>query len=124
MTSSCNETQCSMRHRSALDLSHSSCVIAPRTRRIRLAAHSTSASRPANIARFVVNLPAYVWLLVCGLLMCLIYYVAFTSRYGLGVYGDKPYQSVATLSKFSADGAFLYVGGFIALFALYWFGMR
>src|SRR5258708_9677400 len=56
--------------------------------------------------------------------MCTIYYFAFTSRFALTDYGDRPYQSVATLSGYSAEGAFLYIGGFVALFGLYWFGLR
>src|SRR5258708_36826536 len=56
--------------------------------------------------------------------MCTIYYFAFTSRFPLTDYGDKPYQSVATLNGYSAEGAFLYIGGFAALFGLYWFGLR
>jgi hypothetical protein len=64
------------------------------------------------------------WLAVCGALVTAIFYFAFTARYGLDEYKNSPWQTIATLNRLSADGAFIYVAAFLALFGLYAFGAR
>jgi alpha-1,6-mannosyltransferase len=77
-----------------------------------------------NLARAIVHLPPIVWLITSGIGMTGIYWFAFASRYSLTQYGRFSQQSIATLNYFSAEGAFLFVFSFIALFALYVFAIR
>lgn len=77
-----------------------------------------------KIARYAVNQPPSMWLILCGLLMALIFQRAFTDRYRLDAVGHLPQQTIATLNNMSADGAFIYIAGFGALFGVYWFGYR
>ncbi|MEP7286611.1 MAG: glycosyltransferase family 39 protein [Chloroflexota bacterium] len=80
------------------------------------------AVKPRSQGIFPIS--ATTWLIISGLLMSVIFHMAFATRYSLSNDADKPLQSIATLNNFSADGAFLYVAGFAALFGLYWLAMR
>jgi hypothetical protein len=77
-----------------------------------------------NAAQRIVYTPTSVGLAISGLLMSAIFFFAFGQRYSLAAYGSWPHQSIATLNHFSAEGAFLYVFGFVALFGLYAFVLR
>lgn len=77
-----------------------------------------------SMARALVRLPGAVVLMASGLAMTAIYYFGFAQRYSLAEYGDRPFQTIASLNNLSVSGAFLYVFGFIALFGLYWLGLR
>src|SRR5260370_29337502 len=74
-----------------------------------------------RLALTLINLPGWAWIVGCGVVSLVLYYFAFTVRFSLAEHGSEHYQSVATLNNYSAEGAFLYVFAFIALFALYWF---
>jgi hypothetical protein len=81
-------------------------------------------SASVRIVRAAINVPTAVLLAVGGLLMALIYYVAFTRRYDLATYGRLPNQSIAALNNMAPEGALIYALSFLALFALYWLVMR
>jgi hypothetical protein len=82
--------------------------------------------QPASvrIVRAAINIPPAALLAVNGLLTTAIFYFAFTKRYSLVEYGHRPNQSIATLSNMAPEAALLYVFSFLALFGLYWLGMR
>jgi hypothetical protein len=67
--------------------------------------------------------PALV-LALTGLLSAAIFYAGFSARYGLAAHGLKPFQSIGTLNRFSAEGAIIYVLAFVGLFCCYWWGYR
>ncbi len=77
-----------------------------------------------DLARAVVNMPASTLLIISGVLTAAIYTVAFTRRYSLAEFGDKPLQLIATLNRLAVEGALIYIGSFAALFGLYWIGLR
>jgi succinate dehydrogenase/fumarate reductase cytochrome b subunit len=61
-------------------------------------------------------------IIICGLFMILVYHVGFGARYSLEQYGERPRQSIGTLTGFSNEGAYWFVGGMALLFALYGLG--
>jgi len=75
-------------------------------------------------ARALVNMPASTLLMISGVLTAAIYTLAFTRRYSLAEFGDKPLQLTATLSRLAPEAALIYIGSFVALFGLYWIGLR
>ncbi|MCC7207215.1 MAG: helix-turn-helix domain-containing protein [Anaerolineae bacterium] len=74
--------------------------------------------------RFILARPPTFWLVACLLGMILIFGLAFSHRYSFAQYGNRPHATFASLSRLSVEGALLYVGGFAALFGLYWLGYR
>jgi hypothetical protein len=58
-------------------------------------------------------------LLLCGLLLALIWHLGFAAPYGLEAFGQRPRQSIGTLTGFSNAGAYLYIGAMAALFVLH-----
>ena len=63
-------------------------------------------------------------MVICGLAMATIFYVAFAAPYSLDKHGHKPRQSLAHLSNLSTEAAVWYVLAFVGLFAIYWIGYR
>src|SRR5439155_8754858 len=63
-------------------------------------------------------------LILCGLSSAAIYQFAFALRYSLREFGDQPLQTDASLNGLSAEGAFIFVASFLALFGLYWLALR
>jgi hypothetical protein len=67
-------------------------------------------------------------LIICGLLLMMVYHFGFGARYSLEQYGERPRQSIGTLTTFSNEGAYWFVGSMALLFILYgwgfWAGMR
>lgn len=51
--------------------------------------------------------------------MVMLYWLAFANQYPLSVFGTRPRQSIGTLTNFSNEAAYLYIGAMAALFALY-----
>lgn len=66
----------------------------------------------------------FVGLVLCGLVIGLSFHVAFASRYSLDQYGHRHRQSVGTLTYFSNEGAYWFIGGTALLFAAYALGYR
>lgn len=54
--------------------------------------------------------------------MSLVFYMGFGARYSLELYGERPRQSIGTLTGFSNEGAYWFVGGTALLFILYGLG--
>ncbi|HVO42548.1 MAG TPA: helix-turn-helix transcriptional regulator [Aggregatilineales bacterium] len=80
--------------------------------------------RLASLARVITHIPALVWLIVSGAGLTALYWFGFGTRYSFAKYGTRAQQSMATLNNFSADGAFLFIASFVALFALYGLALR
>ncbi len=72
----------------------------------------------------IAHLPAVVWLTLSGVGMSAIFLWAFANRYSLAEYGNTPQATIASINKLSAEGAFLYIAGFILLFGCYYLGLR
>jgi len=51
--------------------------------------------------------------------MLALYWLAFGDRYSLNAFGDRPRQSLGTMTNFSNEAAYLYVGAMVVLFMLY-----
>jgi hypothetical protein len=66
----------------------------------------------------------FVGIAICGLAIGLLFHVAFASRYSLDQYGERYRQSIGTLTHFSNEGAYWYIGGMALLFAVYALGYR
>ena len=54
--------------------------------------------------------------------MFLTYHLGFAARYSLDEFGSRPRQTIGTLSEFSNEGAYVYIGSMIALFTLFALG--
>lgn len=63
-----------------------------------------------------------LWLAACGLAAGLLFHFAFAARYPLDLFGDRPRQSIGTLTRYSNEGAYWYIGGMAALFGVYALG--
>lgn len=61
-------------------------------------------------------------LVICGLMMALVLHIGFAERYSLAEFGRRPRQSIGTLTRFSNEGAYWYIGGMIALFLCFAIG--
>ncbi len=56
--------------------------------------------------------------------MGLLFFYGFAGRYSLSQFGNLPRQSIATLNKYSNEGALFYIVTFALLFACYWLGYQ
>jgi len=74
--------------------------------------------------RLSKQLPPTALLTTCALVMAALFYLNFALRYDLVTHSTKPFQTFATLSRFSFEGAWLYCLTFALAFALYGFGYR
>lgn len=70
------------------------------------------------------RLPPSALVASCTLLMTALFYRNFAARYNLVTHLTKPFQTFATLSGFSLEGAWLYCLTFGLAFALYGIGYR
>jgi hypothetical protein len=66
----------------------------------------------------------FVGLAICGLVIGLSFHIAFASRYSLEQYGERHRQSIGTLTNFSNEGAYWFMGGMAVLFVAYALGYR
>jgi hypothetical protein len=69
-------------------------------------------------------LPPVALVVICALLMIALFYSNFAARYNLVTHLTKPFQTFATLSQFSLEGAWLYCLTFALVFALYGLAYR
>lgn len=60
---------------------------------------------------------------LCGLALALLLHVGFAGRYSLAEYGGRARQSIATLTDFSNEAAYWYLGSMIGLFGIYALGV-
>jgi hypothetical protein len=74
--------------------------------------------------RRTIGVPRVLWLLACGLALAALYHAAFAQPYSLEQFGARPRQSIGTLTNFSNDAAYRYIGGMAALFVVYAVGLR
>ncbi|HUN05217.1 MAG TPA: hypothetical protein PLQ56_01390 [Aggregatilineales bacterium] len=61
-------------------------------------------------------------IIICGLLLMTVYHIGFGARYSMEKYGERPRQSIGTLTTFSNEGAYWFVGSMALLFVLYGWG--
>jgi len=71
---------------------------------------------------FVCRRVYFYWIVICGLAIILLFHYGFASRYSLNEYGARPRQSIGTLTDFSNEGAYWYIGSMALLFVLYGLG--
>jgi hypothetical protein len=74
--------------------------------------------------RFARRLSPIALVVICALLMIALFYSNFAARYNLVTHLTKPFQTFATLSQFSLEGAWLYCLTFALVFALYGLAYR
>ena len=67
---------------------------------------------------------SFIGLTICGIAVGLLFFYGFAYRYSLSQFGYLPRQSIATLNKYSNEGALLYIVTFVLLFACYWLGYQ
>jgi hypothetical protein len=73
---------------------------------------------------FAEQLSPVVLVVTCTLVTIVLFYSNFAARYNLVTHLTKPFQTFATLSSFSFEGAWLYCLTFGLAFALYGLGYR
>ncbi len=69
-------------------------------------------------------LVSFFGLAICGIAVGILFFYGFAGRYSLSQFGNLPRQSIATLNKYSNEGALLYIVVFVLLFAAYWLGYQ
>ncbi|NDJ62783.1 MAG: hypothetical protein GYB67_16795, partial [Chloroflexi bacterium] len=64
----------------------------------------------------------------CGAAITLLFHYGFAARYSLAEFGDRHRQSFGTLTRYSNEGAYWFIGAIFALFVCYalgyWLGVK
>jgi succinate dehydrogenase/fumarate reductase cytochrome b subunit len=67
---------------------------------------------------------SFFGLILLGLIISLVFHFCFASRYSLNQFGNRPWQTIGSLNRYSNEGALLYIAAFGIVFSTYWLGFR